>query len=157
MVQCSHRNHVEEGSAKNQFSLLVSEQKGDGANGGVLILAPHVTFCPKAWGWHCLEKLFSPGDGSDLSLSVLPGAWLRGSQPGLPSNPLLTAVIMSRFVEVTSRICQDKLPPSTVLTACCCLGATAQGGWPWCKGWHFGKVWGGFCSPGITFVPCKPH
>lgn len=56
------------------------------------------------------------------------------------------------------KICQDKLTHSTLLTACCCPGAGAQrGGRPQRKGWHLGKVWGGFCSPGITFVPCKPQ
>lgn len=71
MIQCSHRNHVEESSAKNQVSLLVSEQKGEGANAGVLILAPHVTFCPRAWVWHRLQKLLSPGYGSELFQSPL--------------------------------------------------------------------------------------
>lgn len=47
------------------------------------------------------------------------------------------------------RICQAELTHSTVLTACCCLGAQ-RGGQPWHQGWHFGKVWAGFCSPVCT-------
>lgn len=33
---------------------------------------PHVTFCPRAWVWQCLEELFSPGDGFGHSQSILP-------------------------------------------------------------------------------------
>lgn len=74
----------------------------------------------------------------------------------LPSNPWLTAVTMSRLAWATCRICQAELTASPALTACCCLGAR-RGGQPWRQGWRFGQVWAGFCSPGTTIVPCKPH
>lgn len=68
---------------KKLFSVFVSEQKGEGASGGVLIVTPHVTFCPRAWVWHCLEELFSPGDGSGLSQSILPWEQSVPAQPGV--------------------------------------------------------------------------